>query len=98
MIGTSKGAGRTGTRYAGLGVPGSVKAVVGSAGMADRKLPGVDEAATVTTDAETGCGADGWRLTSGASGRARTIRPGRSRRGIAAGAAQGLVLRKPSAP
>src|SRR5438552_11219001 len=92
MIGTPKGGGRTGTRYAGLGVPGSGKGAVGSAGMADRKLSGVDEAGTGTTDAATPCGAEGWLRASGASNRERTIKPGRSRRVITAGARQGLLL------
>src|SRR5881409_3887069 len=92
MIGTPKGAGVTGTRYAGLAVLGSVKATVGSVGVTDRKPSGVDAAGTVTPDTDTACGGDGWLRTSGASSRGRTIRPGRSRRVMRTGALLEVLL------
>src|SRR2546422_740584 len=80
MIGTPKGGGLTRTRYVGLDVSGSVKTTVGSVFRADRKPSDVADPGTVTTDAETACGGDGWLLACGASSRGRTIRPGRSSR------------------
>src|SRR2546422_1393599 len=81
MIGTPKGAGLTRARYAGLGVSGSVRTVVGSVLSPGEKPSGVEGAGAVTTGAET---VRGWLLTSVASNAGRTIRPDRSRRFIAA--------------
>src|SRR2546428_274811 len=84
MIGTQKGAGVARARYAGLGVSGSVRTVVGSVLSPREKPSGVEGAGAVTTGAETVRGGRGWLLTSVAINAGRTIRPDRSRRFIAA--------------
>src|SRR2546422_11699214 len=84
MIGTPKGAGLTRARYAGFGVSGSVRTVVGSVLSPGEKPSGVAGAGAVATGAEAVRGGRGWLLTSGASNAGRTIRPDRSRRLIAA--------------
>src|SRR5438132_11726170 len=84
MIGTAKGAGLTRARYAGLGVSGSVRTVVGSVCGPGGKPSGVAAARAVATGAETVRGGRGWLLTSVASNAGRTLRPDRSRRFIEA--------------
>src|SRR5881409_60645 len=86
MIGTPKGDGVTPTRYAGLGVSGSVMTVAGSVLRPDGNPSGVDDAGAVSTDAVTACrGGEGWLLTSVASTAGRASRAGRNRRFIMAG-------------
>src|SRR5256712_14084544 len=95
MIGTPKGAGLTRARYAGLGVSGSVKTVVGSVLSPGEKPSGVAGAGAVATGAETVRGGRGGPLTAGGSNAGRTTRPDSSRGFIAA---RGRGLSSPFAP
>ena len=71
MIGVPKGPGLTVTRYAGLGLWGSVKTAAGFVMRSDRKPSGVDD---------TGGGGGGH--TAGASHAAATYLPGSSLTGV----------------